>query len=397
MSRPPPIKSRREVFVDLALRYAEDDSHGYSQKPPSGRWGPDYDCSSLLYQLAKEAGYLVETGGDKVRFTGTMLKDFEKAGFQILPFANVGVSDLEIGDILLNLALHAEVYVGNGESVGATGSENGGYVGEAGDQTGHEIEKHPVTTFDKEWDYILRPPSDGENEEGDEDVPPMNYGQPQGNMYPQGWNNGYTPSGIPQSTVPMGRNYNTGYPQGNLGQMNGYSQANAGYPQSGMQGGYQQGYSQGGMQGYQQGGSQGYPQGMEYDLCFVMGIEGAKNLHGAPNGRKAVFDEDQSIMYIIGFDQQGNCNDIHVYKFEEISEEMPQHLSPLMKQNMMPVGGGLDQQHGDYITRTELEQMLKEMLSNAQSSALPEPNAPRPSTTNGPNGATQSANAGRSR
>ena len=101
MSRPPPNKSRREGFVDLALQYADDDSHGYSQKPPSGRWGPDYDCSSLLYQLAKEAGYSVETGSDKVRFTGTMLKDFEKAGFQILPFANVGISDLEVGDIIV--------------------------------------------------------------------------------------------------------------------------------------------------------------------------------------------------------------------------------------------------------------------------------------------------------
>lgn len=365
MSRPPPKQSRREGFVDLALRYAEDDSHGYSQKPPSGRWGPDYDCSSLLYFLANEAGYPVGSGSDKVRFTGTMLKDFEKAGFQILPFANVGVSDLEIGDILLNLALHAEVYVGNGESVGATGSETGGFVGEAGDQTGHEIEKHPVTTFDKEWDYVLRPPAEKEDEGGDEEVP--YYGQ-----NPNTWGgNGQTM--YPQSTVPMGRNYNAGYPQGNLGQMNGYSQANAGYPQAGMQGGYQQ----------------GYPQGMDNDLCFVMGIEGAKNLQGAPNSRKAVFDEDKPLMYIVGFGPQGSVNDIHVYQFEECSEEMPQHLSPLMKQNMMPMGGGLGQQ-GDFVTRAELEE-LKEMLTNGQSSSQADPNASRS------NGATQSANAGRTR
>lgn len=361
--RGPPEKSRRDGFVDLALSYADDDSHGYSQKPPSGRWGPDYDCSSLLYQLANEAGYPVGVGSDKVRFTGTMLKDFEKAGFQILPFANVGISDLEIGDILLNLALHAEVYVGNGESVGATGSETGGYVGEAGDQTGHEIEKHPVTTFDKEWDYILRPPSDEESEEGDEEVSPMNYNQPvnagwgqnttpQGMMYPSGW---------PQSTAPIGRSYNVGYPQGNLGQMNGYSQANA-------------------------GGIQGYPQGMDGDLCFVKGIEGACSMRGMPNGRKAVFDEDKSVMYIIGFDQQGNCNDAHVYQFEEISEEVPQHLSPLMRQNMMPMGGGLGQQ-ADYITRDEFEQ-LKEMLTNGQSSNASE---------SGSRPAAQSATASRSR
>lgn len=284
-----------------------------------------------------------------MRFTGTMLKDFEKAGFQILPFANVGISDLEVGDILLNLALHAEVYVGNGESVGATGSETGGYVGEAGDQTGHEIEKHPVKTFDKEWDYILRPPVE---EEKEDDMPPMNYTQPQGinGMYSP---TTYNPSGWPQGNRPM----NYGYPQGNLGQMNGYSQANAGM---------------------------GYPQGMDNDLCFVMGIEGAKNLHGMPNSRKAVFDEDQPMMYVVSFDHQGNCNDIHVYHFEEVSEEMPQHLSPLMKQNMMPMGGGLGQQ-GDYITRAEFDE-LKEMLTNGQSTSKADAN-----------GATQSANAGRSR
>lgn len=293
-----------------------------------------------------------------------MLKDFEKAGFQILPFANVGISDLEVGDILLNLALHAEVYVGNGESVGATVSEDGGVVGAAGDQTGHEIERHPVTTFNKTWDYILRPPvDDEENEEGDEEVPPMNYGQP---MYPQANMGGYPQA----SRMPMG--YNAGYPQGNLGQMNGYSQANAGYPQAGMN---------------------GYPQGMENDpyndLCFVMGIEGAKNLQGTPNSRKAVFDEDKPLMYIVGFGPQGTVNDIHVYQFEECSEEMPQHLSPLMKQNTVPMGSGLAQ-HGDYITRAEFEE-LKEMLTNAQSSTQADPNTSRS------NGATQSANAGRTR
>ena len=374
--RPPPKKSRREEFVDLALRYAEDDSHGYSQKPPSGRWGPDYDCSSLLYSLADEAGYPVGSGSDKVRFTGTMLKDFEKAGFQILPFANVGISDLEIGDILLNLALHAEVYVGNGESVAATGSETGGFVGESGDQTGHEIEKHPVTTFDKEWDYILRPPSEDIDKGGDKEVPPMNYNQPGQGLNGMYSPTTYNPSGWPQGNM---RPMNYGYPQGNLGQMNGYSQANAGYPQAGMQ-------------GYQQGAVPMSPQGMdaEMDLCYVKGIEGANKLTGIPNSRKAVFDDDELLMYLVSFGPQGRPIDIRVRPIgDEISEEMPQHLSPLMKQNMMPMGSGLGHQ-ADYITREEFEQ-FKEMMTNAQSSAQTEPNVPR---TNGP---TQSANAGRSR
>ena len=382
MSRPPPAKSRREAFVDLAVNYAEDDGHGYSQKPPSGRWGPDYDCSSLLYFLANEAGYPVGSGSDKVRFTGTMLKDFEKAGFQILPFANVGISDLEVGDILLNLALHAEVYVGNGESVGATGSETGGYVGEAGDQTGHEIEKHPVTTFDKEWDYILRPPVEKENEEGDEEVPPMNYNtamspMPQYNMPSS--STGPQAYGWPQGNM---RPMNYGYPQGNLGQMNGYSQANAGYPQTGMQGGYSQG-----MTGYPQGNMQNV--GVVEDLEFVKGIEGANQTMGTPNSRKTYYDDDTMHCYIITYGPQGRPVDIHPYELRDCSEEMPQHLSPLMRQNMMPMGGGMEQP-ANMVTREEFEQ-LKEMLLNGQSSSQADPNAAAA------HGATQSANAGRSR
>ena len=163
--------SKRKLLVNRALEIAEDDSHGYSQFKPFGRWGPDYDCSSFIYEIADYAGYDVGRGylDGKVRFTGTMLKDFKDAGFQILPFANVGLGDLEIGDILLNLALHAEVYVGEGQSVGAMASENGGYSGEPGDQTGQEISKHPAYILDKGWDYVLRPPSE-EEPDNDEEV-----------------------------------------------------------------------------------------------------------------------------------------------------------------------------------------------------------------------------------
>lgn len=380
MGRSPPLKSRREAFVDQVLRYADDDTHGYSQKPPSGRWGPDYDCSSLLYQAASDAGYDVGVGSDKVRFTGTMLKDFEKAGFQILPFANVGISDLEIGDILLNLALHAEVYVGEGQTVGATSSETGGFVGEAGDQTGHEIERHPAITFDKDWDYILRPPDDDqyeEIEEGDEEMPmnygptpmPQQWGNPQGaNMYPQntGYNQGY-------------QNYNrgTGYPQGNLGQMNGYSQANAG--------------------GYQQGmmpmGPQGQSQQMETDYCFVKGIEGARNSYGFPNSRKPLFDEDKPIFYAVTYGPQGTPVDIHPYKFMddfESMEDMPQHLSPLMQHT--PMGNSQMQQPMNGMNREEIVQIIREVMQNESATSANE----SPQTTNAQRSSSATTRSGRS-
>jgi hypothetical protein len=358
MTRSPP--TRKDKFVNEIQRIADDNTYGYSQKPPSGRWGPDFDCASLIYYAANQAGFPVGSGGDKVRFTGTMLKDFEKAGFQILPFANVGISDLKIGDILLNLALHAEVYVGDGESISANASENGGFVGESGDQTDQEISKHPVITFDKGWDYILRPPDEDETdingaEEGD--TMPMN------NAYPQfGSNTGPWP----QTTAPM----NTGYPQGNLGQMNGYSQANANMRMP---------YNQPMNQGWQQG----YPQGQmpSNDLSFVIGIEGAKNTTGTPNSRMARFDEDQPLMYICSYDQNGQCNGINVYKFEECSEEMPQHLSPLMHtgfNNSMP-----QQQIG--LTREDVIQIIEEMIgsepSTSSSKSNGQPNAQSNATT----------------
>lgn len=367
-NRDPP--SRKERMVSLALEIANNDKSGYSQRPPSGRWGPDFDCSSLVYFLANQAGYDVGTGSDKVRFTGTMLKDFEKAGFQILPFANVGISDLKIGDILLNLALHAEVYVGDGKTVSANSAEDGGYVGEAGDQTGHEIEVHPVATFTKGWDYVLRPPNEDEaeeTEEGDSEMP-TNYGNvPAQN---QGWGN-------PQGYMQGYNNYNrgVGYPQGNLGQMNGYAQATAGgYPQSG---GYQQGMMPMGPQG----------QTMTNDLIFVMGIEGAKNRHGNPNTREAVFDEDKPLMYIVGYDHQGNVNDIRVYRFEECAEDIPQHLSPLMQHPMAAPTAAVESLTKDDIVAIIREVMRDESASTATATQSmprpPQPNGvqPRPSTS----------------
>ena len=354
-------------MVNKAEEMAENPKYGYSQKPPSGRWGPDFDCSSLMYYIANYAGYPVGIGRDKVRFTGTMLKDFEKAGFQILPFANVGISDLKIGDILLNLALHAEVYVGDGQSIGALSSETGRYVGESGDQTEHEIEKHPVITFDKGWDYVLRPPDEEDHddyedvEEGGGEEMPMNYGpnnmmptqpwqnqQSWGNPPASNWNTGY-PQGYQQGNqMPMG-------PQGNLGQMNGYSQANAGYPQMGGMQGYNNGYQQGNQS-----------DGIINEYCFVKGIEGARQLTGIPNSRKPVFDEDKCVFYDITFGPQGTPVDIHPWQFNDDLEnidDIPQHLSPLMHNNMSaPI-----MQSSDYVTRAEYEE-LKEMINSAKSS-----------------------------
>ena len=148
----------KSKMVNRALAIAEDDSHGYSQ---SVRWGPDYDCSSLVYDAAEAGGYDISTSDP--RYTGTILDDFTAAGFTAIPFSNVGLGGLDYGDILLNVVHHTEMYVGGGNFVGAHSSETGCIYGQPGDQTGNEISVVPAYVYWAGWDYVLRPPADNDD------------------------------------------------------------------------------------------------------------------------------------------------------------------------------------------------------------------------------------------
>lgn len=416
--RSPPF-SRRDRMVNTALTIAASPYSGYSQKPPSGRWGPDYDCSSLIYEIAKRAGYPIDTGGDRVRFTGTMLEDFKEAGFQLLPFANVGINDLKIGDILVNLALHAEICVGDGQTVGAMASETGGYVGEAGDQTGAEIEKHPLLTFDKGWDYVIRPPEtvedggepemdDGYLEEGENEMPmpvPSQFG---GMQWTPPQSQTYQPNqaGGLQWTHPQSQTYQpyqqpAGYPQGGFGQTNGYSQIGGGYRQmqqpmnqpSGqpmnqpMNQPMDQAHQNHGYQNPQQGYPQGYPQGASSQLPQVCGLEGARDYPAAAGSTTTIQDAaNHDIIYIKTVDQQGYPS-IRVYK--ECSEDMPQHHNHTAMQPNMDNSMVMQQMA---IMREELDQ-LKEMLNHDKSSISSEQSqsANGNARTNVPQSGNQSA------
>ena len=144
---------RVNKFVNHAIDIANNDSHGYSQYH---RWGPDYDCSSLMYECAYFAGYNVSR--EDPRYTGAMIEDFTAAGFQCLPFdGNLG--DLDRGDILLNTSYHTAVYIGDGLLVEASIDERGGIAGsQNGDQTGHEI--HVRSAYNYPWTNVLCPPVD---------------------------------------------------------------------------------------------------------------------------------------------------------------------------------------------------------------------------------------------
>jgi len=145
--------TRKDKFVNAAINLALDDSHGYDQLR---RWGPDYDCSSLVYTCCYLAGYDVNTTNP--RYTGTLQRDLVAAGWRALAFdGNTG--DLDPGDVLLNTENHTAVYIGNGNIVEASINEYGGVSGgQVGDQTGDEI--HIRSVYNYPWNVVIVPPVD---------------------------------------------------------------------------------------------------------------------------------------------------------------------------------------------------------------------------------------------
>ena len=153
--------SQKQKMIDYAVGIAKDDSHGYSQVRRWPEEGTDFDCASLMYEAADHAGYKVKRGWP--RYTGSMLADFKAAGFTAVPFDG-NLSDLEPGDILLNTVNHTEMYIGNGQFVGAHIAETGDVDGKPGDQTGNEISVCNAYIPSFGWNYVLVPPSESQSE-----------------------------------------------------------------------------------------------------------------------------------------------------------------------------------------------------------------------------------------
>ena len=139
-----------EDALAWAKAIAEDESHGYDQ---GNRWGPDYDCSSFVYEAFRVGGGFnlpVHSG-----YTGTMVSDFTSIGFTWLPGIGNIASECLRGDILLNQTDHVEIYLGNQQNIGAHINEFGGILyGQTGDQTGNEISISGYYSYP--WDGILR-------------------------------------------------------------------------------------------------------------------------------------------------------------------------------------------------------------------------------------------------
>lgn len=140
-----------ESATSWAIGIAKDQSHGYSQ---TNRWGPNYDCSSLVISAYKHAGVPIDT--TVVNYTGN-LQNLKKYGFQDVT-GKVSLSSgsgLQRGDILWyhisGTNGHTAIYIGNGQIVHARGQSYGS--SKTGDQ-GSEI---AVTSYYRgSWQHVYR-------------------------------------------------------------------------------------------------------------------------------------------------------------------------------------------------------------------------------------------------
>lgn len=151
-----------DIAVSWALSIANDDSHGYTQEMDK-RWGPDYDCSSLLIQAYENAGVPVKSNG--ATYTGNMVSIFKKCGFHdVTNQVNLSTgSGLIKGDVVWKSG-HTEMISRPGYLVGAHINENGETTGgTTGDQTKKEI--YERTYYNSPWTTVLRYPEETDDED----------------------------------------------------------------------------------------------------------------------------------------------------------------------------------------------------------------------------------------
>ena len=153
--------------IDSAVKWAKsiasDNSHGYDQ---TNRWGPNYDCSSLVISAYEQAGVKVKSNG--ATYTGNMYSVFKKCGFKdVTKSVNLSTgSGLKKGDVLLNVTHHTAMMISSTKLVQASINENGKITGgRSGDQTGREIRIGNYYSYN--WDYVLRYSKESESTDDD--------------------------------------------------------------------------------------------------------------------------------------------------------------------------------------------------------------------------------------
>ena len=154
--------------VNWAVDIANNPDHGYDQ---THRWGPNYDCSSLVIQAWQNAGVPVKSAG--ATYTGNMKNVFLANGFKdVTASVNRATgAGLQKGDIVLNIVNHTAMCISSEThqlvmaSINEKGTATGG---KTGDQTGGEIKTR--TYYNYPWDCVLRYTADGEIPEEDTGV-----------------------------------------------------------------------------------------------------------------------------------------------------------------------------------------------------------------------------------
>lgn len=138
---------------------------------PGGYFTFEADCSSLVIEAAKQAGY--PTGN--ATYTGDMRAGLEAAGWAVIPYAATGglAANLYTGDVILSEAAsggvgHVAAYIGDNRVAEAWIDGRGDIMGSAegdgrGDDTGGEtrvvaFSSHPYTLAGR-WTHVLRPPA----------------------------------------------------------------------------------------------------------------------------------------------------------------------------------------------------------------------------------------------
>lgn len=100
--------------------------------------GMSYDCSSFIITGFYAAGVNINA-----TYTGNMRAGFTAAGWEWIPGRSFAASQLQRGDILLNEAIHTQMYIGNNQDVNC-GS------------TPARVQPHASDNYGRGWNGILR-------------------------------------------------------------------------------------------------------------------------------------------------------------------------------------------------------------------------------------------------
>lgn len=133
--------------VEWAKKIAADDSYGYIN---GGMGDGGYDCTQFVHAAYQAAGLDMSDRGNHNQ--STIVDYYTGMGFTWHP-GTIDPNELQAGDVLVNQAHHAEMYIGNGQKVGAHDNYDGG----AGDSQGNEISIDDYKEYGNGgWDGYLR-------------------------------------------------------------------------------------------------------------------------------------------------------------------------------------------------------------------------------------------------